>query len=117
MVKCEDHYRKKVITGITVVLSIFILLFLVAWYEILSQSVSEKQIYIETKLDPIVDSDYPVYRVHSSSYLQDQVSASLYLESEGKEPYGKNINTLHLNVIYVDKDIIRITIRDSQKKQ
>ena len=116
MANCERIYLKRIYTG-TLVLSFILLIFLIfGIYSLSKSSQKTETLTIEFIPEPVVDSDYPVYRVFSSSFLQDHILINLLLESTGKQPFGANINLLILEVVFVDKDIIRIFLRDAGKK-
>jgi alpha-glucosidase (family GH31 glycosyl hydrolase) len=112
----KSLYVKKFITGISAIFPILILSFLMFIYLLGIQSSSQKAIIIDLKPKQVPDTDYPVYRASTPAYSSEKPSGFLQLESEGKQPYGKNIRTLEFETIYIDKDILRIIIRDVSKK-
>lgn len=117
MVKCKSIYLKKILTGFSVTMPIIVLLSALSIYLIARNSISSNHIIIELKPDTSVDSDYPVYRVGPITYSSENIIATLNLESQGNQPFGVNLHPLRLEAVLVDKDIIRIIIRDAAKKQ
>ncbi|OMJ85029.1 hypothetical protein SteCoe_13751 [Stentor coeruleus] len=117
MVKCKSIYLKKILTGFSVTMPILVLLSALSIYLIARNSISSNHIIIELKPDTSIDSDYPVYRLGPITYSSDNIVATLNLESQGNQPFGVNLHPLRLEAVFVDKDIVRIIIRDAAKKQ
>ncbi|OMJ81155.1 hypothetical protein SteCoe_18421 [Stentor coeruleus] len=117
MVKCKSIYLKKILTGFSVTMPIIVLLSTLSIYLIARNSISSNHIIIELKPDTSIDSDYPVYRVGPITYSSENIVATLNLESQGNQLFGVNLHPLRLEAVFVDKDIIRIIIRDAAKKQ
>ena len=117
MVKYESFYLKKFLTGISLLFALLLILFISSNSLSLSSSSHKSSISISFTPEPSIDSDYPVYRVRDFASVPEYITATLELESRGTERFGPNLESLSLEVVFVDQDIIRILIRDAKKLQ
>ena len=116
MVHCKELYSRKLFTGFSIlsaVLGVAILL-LVLIYAF--PSIKDNQnIVIEFMPEISEDSEYPVYRVSHLQSSTGKLEADVKLEAPGKERNGKNYEELKVEIVFIDRDVVRVTIRDSHK--
>lgn len=114
MVYCKELYRKKLLTGFSLTITLMLILFCFMVYKENTKTYnSSETVFIEYIPEPTDESEYPVYRVTGTKYSIGSVQAIVSIESKGKSGFGPNYNSVTFQAFFVDSDVIRIIIKDS----